>query len=116
MIKAANDHYGHEIGNQLIIKVAKIICDVFKHSPVFRLGGDEFAVIMENEDYENCEKLVAQLDERCAESFIGVPGGQIEVSVARGYEFFNRETDRSFEAVFSGADKHMYENKKISRE
>ena len=115
-LKAANDQYGHEVGNQLIVKAAKIICDVFKHSPVFRLGGDEFAVIMENDDYENCEKLVAQMDERCAESFVTVPDGKIEVSVARGYAIFNRETDQSFESVFSGADKNMYENKKISRE
>ena len=116
MLKAANDHYGHEIGNQLITKTAKIICDVFKHSPVFRLGGDEFAVIMENEDYGKCEELIADMDARCAESFVTVPGGKIEVSVARGYAFFNRETDRSFESVFSGADKHMYENKKTTRD
>ena len=115
-LKSANDHYGHEIGNQLIIKASKIICDVFKHSPVFRLGGDEFAVIMENEDYENCEKLVAEMDEKCAESFISVPGGKIEVSVARGYALFERETHRSFESVFSSADRQMYENKKTKRD
>lgn len=115
MLKAANDKYGHEVGNQLIIKVSKIICNVFKHSPVFRLGGDEFAVIMENEDYENCESLIAQMDERCAESFISIPGGQIEVSVARGFAVYNAETHHSFESVFSDADRHMYDNKKNAR-
>ena len=112
MLKTANDEYGHEVGNQLIVKVAKIICDVFKHSPVFRLGGDEFVVIMENEDYDNCENLVKEMDARCAESFIIVPGGKFEVSVARGLVVYTPEVDRSFEEVISSADRYMYENKK----
>ena len=116
MLKMANDQYGHEIGNRLIMTVAKIICNVFKHSPVFRLGGDEFAVIMEGEDLENCEKLVEQLDEKCAEKAISVPNGEIQISVARGFEIYDPEIDEHFESVFSKADKKMYENKKISRQ
>ena len=115
MLKATNDKYGHEIGNQLIIRTSKIICDVFKRSPVFRLGGDEFAVILENEDYENRESLVAQMDERCAESFVSIPGGQIEVSVARGFASYDRTLHHVFESVFTDADKQMYNNKKNAR-
>ena len=115
-LKKANDQYGHEIGNKLIITVAKIICDVFKHSPVFRLGGDEFAVILSNEDYDKCEELVALMEQKFAEKFISVPDGEISVSAACGFEFYNPEIDESFEAVFSRADKKMYENKKTSRE
>lgn len=116
MLKRANDQHGHEIGNRLITTVAKIICDVFKHSPVFRLGGDEFAVIMENDDLENCESLIELMDEKCAEKFISVPNGKIPVSVARGFEIYNSEIDEYFESVFSRADKKMYEHKKITRQ
>ena len=116
MLKMTNDKYGHEIGNRLIVTVAKIICDVFKHSPVYRLGGDEFAVIMENEDLENCEKLVELMDEKCAEKFISVPDGKLPISVARGFEIYDPDVDEYFESVFSKADKKMYENKKVSRE
>ena len=115
MLKMANDQYGHEIGNRLIMTVAKIICDVFKHSPVFRLGGDEFAIIMENEDLENCETLVEQLDKQCAEKFIPVPNGKIPVSLARGFEIYDPVIDEYFESVFSRADKKMYEHKKLSK-
>ena len=36
----------------LIIDACKIICKVFKHSPVYRIGGDEFVVILEDADYQ----------------------------------------------------------------
>lgn len=115
-LKSANDKYGHDAGNQLIIKASKIICDIFKHSPVFRFGGDEFIVILENEDFEKREELVRLMDERCAESSVAVTGGTIGVSIARGLEAYTPAIHESFEDVFSRADRKMYENKKSKSE
>ena len=43
-LKAVNDNYGHANGDLYIKGCCHIICEVFKHSPVYRIGGDEFAV------------------------------------------------------------------------
>ena len=56
-LKKLNDTYGHEKGNQAIINICSIICDVFKHSPVYRIGGDEFVVVLKDRDYDNIENL-----------------------------------------------------------
>ena len=110
-LKVANDKYGHDIGNKLIIKAAKIICDVFKHSPVFRIGGDEFVVVMQGEDYEKREQLLEEMNERCPKAFVGVGNDRISVSIALGIAAFDAGYDETLEDVFSRADRKMYKDK-----
>lgn len=115
-LKKTNDRYGHEIGNSLIIKATKVICDIFKHSPVFRIGGDEFVVILEGEDFENREALISALDDACDNTFISAGEETIPVSIARGLELLNSEFDVSFVDAVNRADKKMYENKNSKSE
>ncbi len=110
-LKETNDNYGHAIGNKLIISAAKLISEVFKRSPVFRIGGDEFLVILQNSDLENCEKLFAQLDFNCANTYIEEDDIKIPISIARGFVRFDPGIDAHFEDVFKRADDAMYENK-----
>ena len=111
LLKQTNDKYGHEAGNKLIVKAAKIICDVFKHSPVYRMGGDEFAVLLKGQDLDNLEALILELDTRCRESILIVDGDQIPIIIARGAEIFNPLLDVSVEDVYNRADIKMYEYK-----
>ena len=39
------------ISDEYIKKSAKLLCDIFDHSPVFRVGGDEFVVFLRGDDY-----------------------------------------------------------------
>ena len=45
-LKFVNDNYGHEIGNELIMKVTQMITEVFGEENAYRIGGDEFAVLL----------------------------------------------------------------------
>lgn len=49
---------GHQAGDEYIIGACRIICNKFKHSPVFRIGGDEFVAISEGEDYEHIDSIL----------------------------------------------------------
>ena len=114
-LKKTNDQYGHDVGNELIVIAAKIISDIFKRSPVFRIGGDEFLVVLQNSDLENREKLMAQFDRDCANTFIEKEGARIPISVASGYAVFDPDQDRRFADVFKRADEAMYKNKSMSK-
>ena len=57
-----NDAQGRAAGNQLIREACDIICDIFKHSPVFRVAGDRFAAIVEGHDYDHIDELIAMLE------------------------------------------------------
>jgi diguanylate cyclase (GGDEF)-like protein len=111
LLKITNDLYGHDAGNQLIIKAAKIICTTFKHSPVFRIGGDEFVVMLENEDLENVNELLEKLDNACSIEYVRVEDNDIPVSVARGVARYNSDFHTNYADVFDRADREMYIHK-----
>ena len=114
-LKETNDVYGHDMGDKLIVSVAKVISGVFKRSPVFRIGGDEFLAVLRHGDLEDCEKLFIQLDLECANTFVGEKT-KIPISIARGFARFDSDKDLHFNDVFKRADYAMYENKRKSKE
>ncbi len=104
-LKRVNDTLGHLAGDQLLRDACSLICDIFKHSPVFRVGGDEFAVIARGQDYRNIDRLTAQVAESNERNLRS--GG---VVVACGVSRCGG--DASVASVFARADKLMYENKR----
>lgn len=103
-LKTVNDTQGHQSGDRYLTDACKIICDIFKHSPVFRVGGDEFAVISQGSDYEHIEELLSRLRDHNEEAKRN--GG---IVIACGMTKFDNDT--CVAAVFERADHNMYENK-----
>ena len=103
-LKTVNDTLGHRAGDAYIRKACSIICNVFKHSPVFRIGGDEFVVICQGFDYQRIDELLESMNSiNAANKLKG------EVQIACGMSKFDK--DRSVETVFERADHMMYEHK-----
>jgi diguanylate cyclase (GGDEF)-like protein len=44
-LKWINDHYGHQVGDQLLLRATGCIRDAFPEDAWFRMGGDEFLVL-----------------------------------------------------------------------
>ena len=103
-LKKVNDTAGHQAGDQYIRDACKVICDLFKHSPVFRVGGDEFAVIAQGADYADLEELIQQMNEY-NHSAAHTDGIVIACGMAK------YENDECVAPVFDRADRNMYENK-----
>nr|MBO6295331.1 GGDEF domain-containing protein [Schwartzia sp. (in: firmicutes)] len=112
--KEVNDTYGHETGDQLLKRAAKVFRASFRSEDcVCRIGGDEFVVVLENSDYKNIDDLLAQfngqLDEMARDEALE-PWERI--SAAIGVAFYDPAADSSAETVFKRADKAMYIRKK----
>ncbi len=111
-LKLINDTYGHDKGDLAIVKLSRIICNVFKHSPVFRIGGDEFAVILMGEDYTNADKLVEKFRGMISElSREWSLEKWDRISAAIGMAKFDPLRDLTVESVFKRADDIMYNEK-----
>ena len=115
-LKNVNDVYGHDKGDVYIKTASKLICRVFKHSPVFRIGGDEFAVVLENEDYQNRKNLIELFDKNADEILASAENKWEQVSVALGMAEYDPQSDTSVDDVIHRADKTMYENKRTRKE
>jgi GGDEF domain-containing protein len=83
-----------------------MICERYKHSPVYRTGGDEFVVLVLNKDYEQREGLLAALN-RCSEDNINTGKAVVAAGMAE-----LESGDKQAEEVFKRADQRMYEHKK----
>ena len=107
-LKRLNDTRGHSFGDEAIQRASRMICDIYKHSPVFRVGGDEFVVIMTGYDLQHRDELLEKLRE---ESMANkkVRSGPV---VATGMSVFNPDEDKTVADVLKRADNQMYENKK----
>ena len=108
-LKKVNDEHGHNAGDELIKEGCGLICNIFRHSPVFRIGGDEFVVIARGEDYDNIDIAMHTLSRINHEN-----KEKGAVVVAGGMSRFDR--DNLVEDVFDRADKAMYDNKKALKE
>ncbi len=107
-LKKINDTEGHKAGDEYIKAAAKILCDIFDHSPVFRIGGDEFVVFLRGDDYSAREDLMLNLRETVMANAISAKGPVI----ASGMSEFDPNTDKSVSDVFERADNMMYEDKR----
>ena len=106
-LKNINDTHGHNAGDQAIIKACHLVCEVFKHSPIYRVGGDEFVVILESEDYDRRLSLIQEFNKRI-ETNIKNEG----VVVSAGLAIYVKDEDKDLNSIFKKADANMYEHKK----
>ena len=105
-LKTVNDTQGHKAGDVYIKNASRLVCNTFKHSPVFRVGGDEFVAILRGDDFENREKLEHDFVETVKSN-----SEHDKVIVACGIAVFDQAHDKNVSAVFERADALMYKNK-----
>ena len=110
-LKQINDTYGHEAGDEYIINGCRVICSIFKHSPIYRIGGDEFVAILSGKDLLNAEALLNKFYKRMKEEQKSFDFGGELISIAAGFSFYEEETDKELQDVFNRADTRMYQNK-----
>lgn len=63
--KMINDHYGHAVGDQVLLAFAKGLSLVFSHQFYARFGGEEFIIISE-QNYDDLVKSFEDLRRYCS--------------------------------------------------
>jgi len=106
-LKWANDRIGHAEGDNLIIRTAHLLDDIFKEiGRVCRIGGDEFAVVCT--DYRN-DELNAAID-RLKKSIGLAEGEHVPLYISLGVAFGHVPGD-DLQDIFRRADDAMYLDK-----
>ena len=120
--KDYNDTFGHYMGDNALVNVAKIIQDVFarKSDIVFRYGGEEFAVCASVDSIHSLENMAEKL-RRAVESAMIEAGNKtvndtLTVSIG-ATAYIPGETDEMLDEnfMFSLADMALYEAKQTGR-
>jgi len=105
-LKHINDTLGHKAGDEHIRSACTLLCEYYKHSPVFRVGGDEFVVLLQGHDYDIRHETLRDINARIEEN---LRNGAVVASL--GMAEYDAGADHSFHEVFKRADGLMYERK-----
>jgi diguanylate cyclase (GGDEF)-like protein/PAS domain S-box-containing protein len=112
--KSINDTFGHGVGDQVIIQVAKCLKSTFReHDIVFRLGGDEFAAYAAE---VTTKKIANQIIKRFIENLekIVIPElGDRTITASIGATIIKSGTPVNFNEKYKLIDEGVYESKKI---
>lgn len=115
--KSINDNYGHEGGDFVLRRFAKLCLDQMRGSDwLFRIGGEEFAVLLPMTDVpgarHTAERIRKQIDSY--NFFFKDLNQHIEVSVSIGISCLTG-TQQTVKDILVSADKALYEAKRAGR-
>lgn len=108
LFKHVNDTYGHDVGDQVLQKVARLLDHNFRLNDYpCRIGGDEFAVIMVNASSrlkKTVHEKLSLIAERLRDTSDGLPAVTMSIGVAfcdrvDGTDDIYKDADRALYAV-----------------
>ncbi len=116
--KHINDTLGHNIGDELIVKVAQTLRARLRDSDVLaRLGGDEFAVLLPRGGADEASHVAeAILAAVRAQSVLTAAGRRRPITASIGVALFGQTERVTAEEVLVNADLAMYDAKEAGRD
>lgn len=117
--KRYNDHYGHQIGDACLQKVAGTLKAGLKrgHDLVARYGGEEFACLMSECDHPAGQNKAEEL--RAAVAALGIPHADAptanHVTLSIGIAVMHPNGENGPKALIAAADAALYEAKRNGR-
>ena len=109
--KPINDNFGHDVGDKVLIEVAKrIAVCVREEDTVSRQGGDEFALLLGSfESVRQCEQIMERMLKTLAEPY-EVDGQAHCITASCGVALYPSDHN-DFEGLMRQADQAMYFSK-----
>ncbi|MEM9254644.1 MAG: diguanylate cyclase [Pseudomonadota bacterium] len=123
--KEINDNFGHEIGDQVIRRVAECLTQMSRASDVVaRTGGEEYLLILPNTDLESAKILAERIRTAVAERIMVFDQQRVPVTVSLGVasaagevvlDQLSQEADRAMYLAKRGGTNRVasVENKRI---
>ncbi|BFM12017.1 hypothetical protein R50072_21700 [Simiduia litorea] len=109
--KQINDNYGHHIGDELLIMVAKRLGSSIRATDsVFRYGGDEFLILLPEVDGEQgAQELMSKLLANLSKLY-SIEGRDLIITASIGIALYPANGATQY-ALIKYADKAMYQAK-----
>lgn len=115
--KQVNDQFGHQVGDQVLRRVASsIVASVRPQDIVCRYGGEEFLVIVHDTDEKGCVAIGERICASMRELPIQTRDGSVPATISIGVAMRNRGDPVSPDHLVGLADAALYESKRQGRD
>lgn len=114
--KAANDDYGHAVGDKVLVRTAEVMESVLRENDIVaRLGGDEFAILLDGVEMDEGVAIVERIREGVKSSYVTKIGDKrLDVTASIGISPADGNLEAS-EALLA-SDDAMYIAKRQGRD
>jgi diguanylate cyclase (GGDEF)-like protein len=120
--KEVNDHHGHDVGDAVLVEMARRLSSSIRHSDVLvRWGGEEFLIVSRYTDRREAELLAQRVLSAVADTpfSLGRSGETIYRSCSLGWAAFPWFLDNpravSYEEVLTLADRALHQAKQSGK-
>lgn len=115
--KQVNDQFGHQVGDQVLRRVASsIVASVRPQDIVCRYGGEEFLVIVHDVDEKGCLAIGERICDGMRNLTINTRTGSVPATISVGIAVRGRGDPISSERLIAMADEALYKSKRDGRD
>ncbi|MDX4061022.1 GGDEF domain-containing protein [Aliarcobacter skirrowii] len=113
--KMVNDTYGHDVGDDILRKLAITMKkSIGANETLIRYGGEEFLILMKNATQESAKDLADKINKDFSKIIFNYGADNFSKTVSIGYSFFPTDTDQFWKCI-KYADISLYEAKATGR-
>ena len=114
--KKVNDQWGHEVGNQALVHLSRLLQQIVRKLDIpCRYGGEEFAVILPNTNLAACLPVAERIRQGIEESSLDVAGKPLRMTVSLGIATYTDKQETTVEDLVKQADHYLYQAKESGR-
>lgn len=109
--KKINDSYGHDIGDEVLIELSKLVSNTIRLNDVFcRIGGEEFVIYLSNAKLRDAKKVAQNIRKKIA-NYEFKEVGNVTISLGVAEKLLADDWD----SLLKRADSALYRAKKLGR-
>lgn len=114
--KKINDTYGHQIGDQVLVAVAELLClSIGENEIAARFGGEEFVVVLPEKSLSQARDCMEQIRRSTQTKPLVISPEEIYITLSAGVSTMKQGSQKSVDALVKAADEALYLAKESGR-
>ncbi|WP_166424287.1 GGDEF domain-containing protein [Paraglaciecola sp. 20A4] len=112
--KKVNDQYGHDVGDEVLVKVSRLINEMRRRNDwAFRFGGEEFCLLIPNTNEAQTQQVAERL-RQAVEKDITIDDFTLNITVSIGVARWPLDGN-NLAQIYKAADARLYQAKEQGR-